>query len=108
VEAPAPRKLTLRYLLHFPVIVVLLFVLIGYTPVFPAALWPLLFYSVVLGGWMSASVASHHLLAARLASKRTGLDPWMQVLLTIAWSVGNLVVIGAIAAGLVLMLRPTR
>lgn len=96
----------LRYLLHFPVIAAAVFALVGFASLFPQWLWPILFYAVVLGGWMSASVASHHLLASGLAHRRTGMDPWIQVLLTIVWSVANLVVIGIIVAGLTLALRP--
>ena len=83
------------------------FVLVGYRAWFANVVWVLLFYGIVLGGWMAASLTSHHILAGALARRKTGMDPWMQVIATIAWSVGNLVLIGVIVTILTLALRPT-
>ncbi len=57
---------------------------------------------------MSSSLLSHRILAAKLAGRRTGMDPWMQVLCAIFWSLFNLVVIVAIVTTLTLVLRPHR
>lgn len=96
-----------RYLLTFVVVACSTFVLLGYRSWFPGVVWVLLFYGVVLGGWMVASLASHSILAAALERRKTGMDPWMQVIATVAWSVGNLVLIGVIVTILTLGLRPS-
>lgn len=92
-------------MLHFPCAAACLYLLVAWRGVFPVALWVVLFYAVVLGGWMGASLASQQVLGAVLAGKRTGMDPWMQVLLTVLWSIANLVVIGGLAVVFTLALR---
>ncbi|HEX2837143.1 MAG TPA: hypothetical protein VHN77_03340 [Phycisphaerales bacterium] len=102
-----PMNPSLQYVLILGSVTVCIYVLVGFRAWFPNAVWVLLFYGIVLGGWMAASLASHSILAGALARRKTGMDPWMQVIATIAWSVGNLVLISAIVTVLTLALRPT-
>lgn len=102
-----PTSPSLQYVLLLASVTVCIYVLLGYRAWFPSAVWVLLFYGIVLGGWMGMSMASHHILSSTLARRKSAMDPWMQVLATVAWSVGNLVLIGVIVTILTLALRPT-
>lgn len=98
---------SLQYVLILVSVTVCIYVLVGYGAWFPSVVWVLLFYGIVLGGWMGLSMASHHILSSALTKRKSAMDPWMQVLATVAWSVGNLVLIGVIVTILTLALRPT-